>query len=1003
MDGDVPDERDPLLIQDDAQSVEAPTKYNPALNVEPRNFTALLATALVSPTTMARMPPPAPEPGPSQFTQGELVNRAIESMLRSGMPNVLSLGYRQIRDQSTHCLPGTRGVENHFPNTLVNEVKRPAWESLLMCTGDALMTWLLTSLYVFVPLPNGCFYQLIGPPATDLARPAMLSRDSFVKSGIGNTGVRHIKGPGTGDVTLDWLLASAATVAVKNRKRKGEIARMEGRKMIERASGRWDCNDEGTLEKGMGVQGCVDEAAGVTRSLKRKRDASMTTENANRTSAKKRTIPGNPAALVSGEPSVDTLVDLSTQYVLPPSKHTKKSRKRHPPKGKVPPSSSTMSSASVQTLSLTPSTPAPGQNPKSPKCHRKYLGSAHGFDASLELAASSSVYVDIDSASESDGELCTDLVTAPEARMNLGIDGGMGLSRMGVAVGTVEGNEAHLLAGARKMGITTSLTFARSRIFYARPTRGVKGTILVGLPKHHVLNRLNPQSMKPTHLKWSLISSVFPRQTAYSLGTPLPALIAAAADPHVAPHLTQKSVTAIAVRKIPWRLKVFGKMVGRLVRGVHGCNFGALMAFYCPNMEVPQVSSHQSQSSVDLLQHTVPYRRVVAYVSAIVNKVFPKTIWGTDANRHVIERFIVKMVQLRRFETLTLQDLIQDFSTSFHVTESAPMKNRVFYFRHDTWQKLAEPLMEILGTTNFEEVSLSEVGNIIFNRSFGFSFVRMLPKESGARPIMNLKRKFTREEIVSALMPKKPSQRTTMYPAGPPSSKLPSLSSVNGTMSNAFHVLTLEKSRNPELFGGSVLGMNEIYASLKSFRQRLQREAAGGGTSHKLPKLFFAKVDVKAAFDSLTHTKLLEILNKILTLDEYIVQKYSMIYPSAGQIKKTYVKKAGDANDFMQFSEFSAGLAQILRNAVFVDQVVYPYELRDELIQLVEEHIRNNIVKMGKKFYRQIVGIPQGSVLSSLLCSFFYGDLERNVLSFTTGDDGVRIRECTKLKLGKTA
>lgn len=71
-------------------------------------------------------------------------------------------------------------------------------------------------------------------------------------------------------------------------------------------------------------------------------------------------------------------------------------------------------------------------------------------------------------------------------------------------------------------------------------------------------------------------------------------------------------------------------------------------------------------------------------------------------------------------------------------------------------------------------------------------------------------------------------------------------------------------------------------------------------------------------------------------------------------------------------------------------------------MQLLEDHITSNIVKVrrhtpcqiikahklllafkiGKDYYRQRVGIPQGSVLSSLLCSFFYGDLERNVLSF---------------------
>ena len=49
----------------------------------------------------------------------------------------------------------------------------------------------------------------------------------------------------------------------------------------------------------------------------------------------------------------------------------------------------------------------------------------------------------------------------------------------------------------------------------------------------------------------------------------------------------------------------------------------------------------------------------------------------------------------------------------------------------------------------------------------------------------------------------------------------------------------------------------------------------------------------------------------------------------------------------------------------------------------------NNIVKIGRKHYRQRHGIPQGSVLSTLLCSFFYGEFERSHLAFLReGDSG---------------
>lgn len=45
------------------------------------------------------------------------------------------------------------------------------------------------------------------------------------------------------------------------------------------------------------------------------------------------------------------------------------------------------------------------------------------------------------------------------------------------------------------------------------------------------------------------------------------------------------------------------------------------------------------------------------------------------------------------------------------------------------------------------------------------------------------------------------------------------------------------------------------------------------------------------------------------------------------------------------------------------------------------------------------MGIPQGSVLSSLLCSFFYGDLERRFGSYTDSPDSVSVFMCIDILL----
>lgn len=81
----------------------------------------------------------------------------------------------------------------------------------------------------------------------------------------------------------------------------------------------------------------------------------------------------------------------------------------------------------------------------------------------------------------------------------------------------------------------------------------------------------------------------------------------------------------------------------------------------------------------------------------------------------------------------------------------------MLYFRHDDWSILCAPLIERLTTETFiklEEVGYlwlpvysfltdfkNEVAEILKMRKLGFSFVRLLPKETGVRPIVNLSRR----------------------------------------------------------------------------------------------------------------------------------------------------------------------------------------------------------------------------------------------------------------------
>jgi len=57
---------------------------------------------------------------------------------------------------------------------------------------------------------------------------------------------------------------------------------------------------------------------------------------------------------------------------------------------------------------------------------------------------------------------------------------------------------------------------------------------------------------------------------------------------------------------------------------------------------------------------------------------------------------------------------------------------------------------------------------------------------------------------------------------------------------------------------------------------------------------------------------------------------------------------------------------------------------KDGILALIKEHLSNHVVVAKRRFGPQLLvqdtGIPQGSVLSTMLCNFYYGDVEKQFL-----------------------
>ncbi|TDZ60788.1 Telomerase reverse transcriptase [Colletotrichum trifolii] len=315
--------------------------------------------------------------------------------------------------------------------------------------------------------------------------------------------------------------------------------------------------------------------------------------------------------------------------------------------------------------------------------------------------------------------------------------------------------------------------------------------------------------------------------------------------------------------------------------------------------------------------------------------------------------------------------LIPLLRSHFYITESSSHRYRLFFFRHDVWRYVAEPAMSSLKTDMLEEVKLDEATQILNSRRLGFSSIRLLPKGDAMRPIANLRRRAPAKRSGTILGP-----------------------SINSILGPVHSILKLETELDPSKLGASMFSVGDIYPRLESFGARFEKKAV---------RFYFAKVDVKAAFDTIPQDAVVRLMSDIPSRERYIIRKHLEIKLgtifggrqkcSATKLSRKWHSIAGTeagSEDFVQLVERRLGLKR--KNAVFVGNVSRQEHDARQLMALLESHVKQNLLKVGKKFYRQKNGIPQGSVLSSALCNYFYADLEAQHLSFLAGDSCLLLR-----------
>lgn len=203
---------------------------------------------------------------------------------------------------------------------------------------------------------------------------------------------------------------------------------------------------------------------------------------------------------------------------------------------------------------------------------------------------------------------------------------------------------------------------------------------------------------------------------------------------------------------------------------------------------------------------------------------------------------------------------------------------------------------------------------------------------------------------------------------------------------------------NPSKLGSALFAVGDIYERLKAFKDSLPTN------SHRT--FYFAKLDVKTAFDTIPQSSVLKLMSSVPSQNRYVISKHAEVKPGerSGLTEGKCISKPvrrwhstastavaqGEPTSFLDRLE--SGMGSKKKNTVFVDSAAFQTHDTRGLLALLSEHVGRNIVKIGKKYYRQKKGIPQGSILSTFLCNYFYADLEVQHLDFLDGPDSLLLR-----------
>lgn len=473
-------------------------------------------------------------------------------------------------------------------------------------------------------------------------------------------------------------------------------------------------------------------------------------------------------------------------------------------------------------------------------------------------------------------------------------------------------------------------------------------------------------------------------------------------------------------RKRWMRLRQSGiKMCREMRRRNRQCDYARLLEHHCPLPQIGQDVDGDDSGIRSALSHAVslftPADMVGRFIGGVLRGAFPSSFWGSKhnfeqvlkttrvfvylgRNEQIAEKDITKGIRVLDFKWLRRLDksgnpakltktdheaittlvrnvmrwvychfIIPILRSTFYITETEFTGGRSVYYRRPIWTRIKSLSMRLLLTQQYREIKASNAIKLLSSHNVLCppAPMRLLPKKTGVRAITMLSRSAEIEGGSDLI-----------------GSKLPP----NKVLQSAFHALKYEHEKRPSLFGAGVLGLTEVFPAFCAFVDTLREKRSR--TDGEVP-LYFTSVDIKHCYDTINQKRLYKLLQSVVKTDEYLTKSTFLLHSKndSASLRCRWKKNTFSPIEFTHQSASQQKTNTF--NSITVDGVSCSMDSKKNILGLLRDHIFGQIAVVNggfdDRYLLQKDGIPQGSILSSMLCNIYFGDIEKLLLGSVFG------------------